>query len=771
MHPRWTVAVLSMLFPILTFARLAAGPEKPLAPPLIAPAPFTREMPRVASDGRDFLVVWVDSRVRGREPELRGVRVDAEGVAIDRSSFVIDSRGGRPYGLASDGDGYVVVYQCRRSDRDATCLARIDGATAGVSAGAVIVGAYGGTIAALGDGYLLAYRSDTNPGREAEIRAVAVRPDGTLEGASFFVGSGRYSSPVIASAGDRAFIVWSAYWQLFGRLVSKQEPLGAEQSLTEGVPFTGPRAFHWSIASDGTDFLVAWQQNQGVEDFRYQTDLIARAVSHDGVAAPASSVITREEAWQPDLSWAGSGYIAHYTVLPPQAAPYLISAQAGDVRAVVTDRNGVPTAAAVNWVAHPEDGAMSASAWNGTATLAVWQRLDSAFYNAHAAQIEARLVRQPGNEPEPVTIVSQSVAWQESLAGARIGNRTIMAWDERTGPRQQRKVFIQRLDDEGNPLDGRGVAVAETLHDQLHPALSGSIVAWVEQNKEPLSQPAAIRVRLFEGDGTLSPGPPFELGPAARDTKVSVAVAGRTHLVTWTSPERAIVGVRIFAGVGPIDAQPFVIADSPRPDFDPLVASDGANFFVMWKRGEFSEIEFDEPYSLHAVIVGSSGALLSAPFAVSGDVALNPVLTWNGQSYVAFWLGPHHQEAATLGATFSRNGSRRNTKVLEGPLLPLAAAAFGEDVLLALDVRTDIFSMEENSRMRLLRVDDSLAIVDSLNLYDERVPDSGAVLVPENPDRAILGLHVPFPGEGVSSRVIVRPIDDGPQSPRRRAAR
>jgi hypothetical protein len=96
----------------------AIGPsfEVPLmAPPTIARAAARQQQPLVATDGRDFFAVWLDSR--GGFTSVFGTRILADGTVLDPTGIVVGSPGvecGSP-ALVWDGANYVVVWHERYS--------------------------------------------------------------------------------------------------------------------------------------------------------------------------------------------------------------------------------------------------------------------------------------------------------------------------------------------------------------------------------------------------------------------------------------------------------------------------------------------------------------------------------------------------------------------------------------------------------------------------------------------------------------------------------
>src|SRR5438552_905572 len=90
----------------------------------------TQLYPAVASDGRDFLVVWWDFRTRDNRPVIFGARVAADGRVLDHDGFRIsevNEYGAWPF-VASNGSEYLVTWGIlgpvygRRVSRDGLLL-------------------------------------------------------------------------------------------------------------------------------------------------------------------------------------------------------------------------------------------------------------------------------------------------------------------------------------------------------------------------------------------------------------------------------------------------------------------------------------------------------------------------------------------------------------------------------------------------------------------------------------------------------------------------
>jgi hypothetical protein len=189
---------LSLAVPSFAFE---IGPERELSTRAVEPLPFVNQHARVATNGTDFLVVWLHGYYQ-RYGELRAARIDRSGSLIDAVSFTIDSYTSS-FAVASDGEDYAIAFECESE----ICIRRIDNATGTVLGGATITGAtIAGAeqpaIASNGDGYVVAY---VDRWRNS-VAAVQLHSDASLAREPVSIGNGY--SPAIASNDTDYYMVW-----------------------------------------------------------------------------------------------------------------------------------------------------------------------------------------------------------------------------------------------------------------------------------------------------------------------------------------------------------------------------------------------------------------------------------------------------------------------------------------------------------------------------------------------------------------------------------
>ncbi|HYI11533.1 MAG TPA: hypothetical protein VEK57_20925 [Thermoanaerobaculia bacterium] len=744
--------VLLAFVPAPLFA-LSVGPEILLSPPAIEPLAFWRTSPGVASNGSGFLVVWMEE-----SSEVRAARVDQYGALTDVKSFPVGIASGISLSVASDGRDYIVAYNCRSQTETSVCLSRVEAVTGTVFQTGRLTNGYEASVASNGDGYLVAYRATRAPFQQSSfVDAVALHGDGSVAGAPFHVTNALYQ-PGIASNGDRYLVLVNNYATLKTVLVDETGTVGPIRTLTDGgAPGVGPSAFGWWVASDGEDFMVAWQQNTGVVDYRYTTDLRLQPISAEGIAGERRTIGVAN-GWAPSVTWMGSRYLVMFSYGEERSGAPYPGSQDLDVRAVTVTKSGDDAMPLVLSAAETTE-TTGAAAFNGTATLVVWSHL----YRDGAAEIEGRLLRngQIAADSAPA-VYSRGLTHQDSLVAARIGGRTVTAWSENRGTQQIRKVFVQRLDERGFPPAGAAIPAADSGRDQIHPALGGSALAWIDADPEPFSPSAAtVYIRFFDADGRLQP--PVPLGPAMPRSRVSVAAAGSVHLVTWELAGN-IVAMRVSPSSGPLDAEPFVVADLPRIARNPVVASDGSDFFVAWNvEGDGCDICYVF-YSVHAAAVSRFGVVTRAPFEVA-DSGSDPKVAWNGSEYALFWA---RSGGGAFAQAFSEDGDALGVpRELPTELTPHAVTSLGGEYLVAFD------HPESPRWISLLRLDRNFGALETLPVYSAFRPESSIIaLAAQRDGSAILAYLSGTNEDRNASRAVARRVAAGDAFvPRRRAVR
>ncbi len=197
--------------------------------------------PRVSSDGVDFLAVWDDDRSEETDAasDIYATRVRADGTVVDGAIPIAEGVGEQLLpDVAYDGSHYLVVWQ---------------------DAGSV----------------------------SPEIRGALLSADGTIATASFDISNSPDTErmPRVAFGSDAFLVVWSSTYLFATRVSPEGDVLDEPFRVSE----TNSQQAYLAVASDGTNFLVAWTDYREGEP-RYQ-DIWTNVVSSGGAIDPAAETV------------------------------------------------------------------------------------------------------------------------------------------------------------------------------------------------------------------------------------------------------------------------------------------------------------------------------------------------------------------------------------------------------------------------------------------------------------------------------------------------
>src|ERR1700736_6082066 len=166
----------SLVLPSLFFATVALSPEIPVSPPVITTAPYEQHIVSVASNGHDFLALWVDRRSKNPylNPSSPGPLYISK---LDRSGRVMNPFGTKivdaAFGsaLVHTNLGYVIVW----SDGTGTHMMLLDDNGTSIGPPTDLFGGYIVSAASNGNTIFMLHGAYSQP-----TLLSVYRPDGTL---------------------------------------------------------------------------------------------------------------------------------------------------------------------------------------------------------------------------------------------------------------------------------------------------------------------------------------------------------------------------------------------------------------------------------------------------------------------------------------------------------------------------------------------------------------------------------------------------------------
>jgi hypothetical protein len=602
------------------------GPDLPTQAP-----GMSNWTPDVAFDGNQFLVVWASTRNGLRQ--IYGARVTPGGAVLDPSGLRIGNVAANqfdPKVVYGDQTFFVTWRQGGGFSSYKVHAARVT--TSGTvldASGIAVTGTsttndqYDPAVGFDGTNFVVVWGQDFVSG--GRILARRFSPSGAgLDPTSGIVvsslGSSSWSTPLRAPAvafdGTNYFVVWQD-------LGSGNQDLKANRLTPAGVVLDGngfPIATAPAsettpaVAFNGTDHLVVWRGQTGSD-----VDLFATRVSPAGAvldAPPLTISSAPDSQWAPTVASDGTDWLVLWAD-GRNGTGDLYGTRVSAAGAVL-DPAGTPLVIAPGYQQKPS------LFWSGTAYLAAWSdgRLGGTALRA------ARLDGLGTSQDADGFLVSGEPNEQAEPAVGFDGTNFLVVWcDTRSGARN---IFGSRVSPSGALLDPVPFPIAPGATSQNRPlvAFNGMhyLVVWGDAF-------SGMRARRVSPSGVVMDLNDLELpGSGYAD---DVAALGNDFLVVHSRISH-ISGVRVSGSGVVLDAAPFTISTDAGSRFLPRAASDGTNWWVVWRDHRST------PVLIHGARVDSAGVVLDpAGIPISSGTGSNlhnnPDLAWNGHELFVVW--------------------------------------------------------------------------------------------------------------------------------------
>jgi len=271
------------------------------------------------------------------------------------------------------------------------------------------------------------------------------------------------SAPALAFDGTNFLIVWEdwrrANCDVYGARVT---PAGVVLD-PDGIPIViaGNHQQAPAVAFDGTNFLVLW------EDWRSDTaDIYCARVTPAGVVLEPGGVAVSAAAntqRSPTVAFDGTNFLVAWQDDRKDRDTFDVFGARVNQTGTTLDSAGIPLATAAGDQVYP------AVCFDGTNFLVVWQ--DSR--NGNYCDIYGTRVTQAGIVLEPDGIaVSTAANYQQSPAVAFDGTNFLVAWQDFRGTGGYSHIYGARVAQAGAVLDTSGISISPTDYDQKFPAVA-----------------------------------------------------------------------------------------------------------------------------------------------------------------------------------------------------------------------------------------------------------------------------------------------------------
>lgn len=467
------------------------------------------------------------------------------------------------------------------------------------------------------------------------------------------------SDPDVLFDGTRFVVVWAdgrprAGADIYGARVATDgtvlDPEGFAVCTATGSQ-TAP-----SLAFDGTNYLVAFEDDRGPA---VQTDIYAARFDSAGTALDPDGVLVVVEGSHPAAAFGSSRYLVTWD-------------SSGDVEGARIDPDGrVVDTTALPIASSAETENASDVAFDGTNWLVVWRRRTSvrgSLVDADGRTAGSLVITGSDFLREPSVAFAAGeylVTWRDStrVSAARVstsaialagvtrvsvgangaldpvvthdGTQWLVLWYEFRRPGGVRGA---RLAPDGSLIDDPNLDISIGGHLQRNIATafgdSEWLAVWVTRadNRESYRL-VGTRVAL---DGTILDPAGIEIAPSIRAGDVALAHGAGQWLVTWTSTDLNLHGMRVDASGSAVGTR-IIISNAAGLQHSPSVAFGGRDWLVAFEDRR-SGVLFDS--DIYGCRVATDGTVLDpAGIAIENtpDSDSHPSLASDGTHWLVAW--------------------------------------------------------------------------------------------------------------------------------------
>jgi hypothetical protein len=497
-----------------------------------------QSFPFVSFDGTNYLVVWTDFRTGSYD--IYGARVAQTGTVIDPNGFAISTSIGaqQDAAVAFDGTNFLITWQDTRNGSGIYDIygVRIDqSGTILDSADIAISLAWEDqkkpSLTWNGTQYFVVWQDERNTENDIDVYGTPIDTSGQVldtAGICISLHSDNQRAPFICFDGINHLVVWHDERNVNSDIFCARVDQVGSVLDTNGIIVSSHAVYYRQIfpaaAYDGTNYLVAWQDNRcGLSDVYdiYGIRLDGTGIIVDSISIPISTAPWNQ--YEPSIAYDGTNYLVvwqdyrneDYDIYGARVeqsgilidtAGFAISTAIGFQRKIslafdgtnylvvwtdyrngnydiygarisqsgtVLDSNGIAISIAVKTQQSPS------IVFGDTNYLVVWVDLRDSTTNL--SDIYGARINQGGIVLDTISIaVSTAGQWQHHPSIAFDGTNYFAAWDDRRNGNYD--IYGARISQSGTVLDTAGIPVSTLTYYQWYPSIvfdsTNYLVAW-----------------------------------------------------------------------------------------------------------------------------------------------------------------------------------------------------------------------------------------------------------------------------------------------------
>jgi hypothetical protein len=475
---------------------------------------------------------------------------------------------------AFDGTNYLVVWSS-----NGVYGAQVDTSGVILDRSWILISSDPGVPSLCFDGvnYFVVWTDDPNLYRNSNVCGARVSPSGNVldtSGITISTTTSRRGYPSVAFDGTNYLVVWQERrngtdWDIYGARVTQDGAVLDSSAIA--ISTAGRAEFAPSIVFDGTNYLVVWQDGRNRNWDIYGARVTSSGTVLEPEGIPISILGMHEE--RPSVAFGGT---THFVVWESGRSD--IRGTRIDTCGVVLDTSGIIISTAANEQTAPF------VIFNGSNYLVIWQDNRSGTGDIYGTQVNTSgIVLSPSG-----IAISTTGCHKAFPSVASDGSNCLVTWeDDRNYPRTYCDIYGTRTDTSGIPLDSE-IVISTTANYQKSPALASN---------------------------------------------------GIHYLVVWEDYRNNqyysdIYGTRVDSSGSVSDPEEIVISTATDSQALPAIVSDGVNYLVVWQDNRSGR-----DWDVHGRLVNSAGTVLDSEIVVSTAVCSqeSPSIAFDGVNYMTVW--------------------------------------------------------------------------------------------------------------------------------------
>jgi hypothetical protein len=625
----------------------------------IAATWLTQQSPAVGFNGTCYLVVWEDTQdtiVYGYTwymHAIRGARINQSGTVLDTVPITIDLELYSVFSYApavtSNGTDFFVVWQSRID-----CHWRVYGIR--ISPAGIVLDPEGIPVSALpqdqkhpsvafdGTNYLVVWAYSDYYGYDpTAVYGNRVTQSGVvLDSLGFVISAAAFSqkNPSVAFDGTNYLVAWEqknqySWCDIYCARVSSAGVVLDSTAVPVSTAQYSQR--YPAVSYCNSKYCVIWQDFRS-DSMSIYADIYGARVDPSGTVLDTAGIV---------ISWADSTQT--YPVVTAGMRNFFIVWQ--DERHAATlqydtygarmtlsgnvlDPWGIPFRSKV-----PGLQCNPACAFDGTNYMVVWEDYRNASYPEFYSDIYGIRLDQDGNTLDTVAFPISTAFQSQITPGIDFDGENYLAVWADLRDTIMHDIRGSRITPIGTVLDPEGIQVSSIQNECLYPNIafknSCYLIAWIEKYYYRV-----IGARVLP-TGVVLDTAGFIMSDIGVIDGPGIAGGNENFFVIWEQwPEMDIYGTRVTQTGIVLDTAGICISNEPMLQSDPEIGFDGENFLAVWEDSRNSPSFPEDSFDIYCARVTPSGNVLdSLGFALSTAPAYqsNPAITFSDANYLIAW--------------------------------------------------------------------------------------------------------------------------------------